>query len=45
MANSVIKYAPGVQGKDNTYYDQVLGSDLAVAYFQRAYSYLILLKK
>lgn len=44
MANSVIKYAPGVQGKDNTYYDQIMNSHLCEAYFQRAYSYLILLK-
>ena len=44
MANSVIKYAPGVKARDNTYYDQVLNSDLAEAYFQRAYSYLVLLK-
>lgn len=44
MANSVIKYAPGVKSNDNTYYDQLLNSHLSEAYFQRAYSYLILLK-
>lgn len=44
MANSVIKYAPQVKNVDKTYYDQIMNSDLAEAYFQRAYSYLILLK-
>lgn len=43
-ANSVIKYAPGVRGEDNTYYESVMNSHLCEAYFQRAYSYLILLK-
>lgn len=44
MANSVIKYAPDVKAADDTYYDQVMNSHLCEAYFQRAYSYLILLK-
>lgn len=44
MANSVLKYAPGVKSVDDTYYDQVLNSHLCEAYFQRAYSYLVLLK-
>lgn len=44
MANSVLKYAPGVTGIDNTYYEAMMNSNLCEAYFQRAYSYLILLK-
>lgn len=44
MANSVIYYAPGVRGKDDTYYEAVMNAHLCEAYFQRAYSYLILLK-
>lgn len=43
-ANSVIAYAPGVRGVDNTYYEAIMNSHLCEAYFQRAYSYLILLK-
>ncbi len=42
MANSVILYAPNVQ--DDTYYDAILNSHLAEAYFLRAYCYLILVK-
>ena len=44
MANSVLYYAPGVRGKDDTYYESVMNAHLCEAYFQRAYSYLILLK-
>lgn len=44
MANSVLSYAPGVRGKDDTYYESMMKSHLCEAYFQRAYSYLILLK-
>ena len=44
MANSVIYYAPGVMDKDDTYYESVMNSHLCEAYFQRAYSYLVLLK-
>lgn len=44
MANSVIKYAPGVKEVDDTYYDAQMNSNLAEAYFMRGYSYLILLK-
>lgn len=43
-ANSVIHYAPGVRSLDNTYYESVMNSHLCEAYFQRAYSYLVLLK-
>ena len=44
MANSVIYYAPSVRGIDNTYYESVMNAHLCEAYFQRAYSYLVLLK-
>lgn len=44
MANSVILYAPGVRKTDDTYYETVMNSHLCEAYFQRAYSYLLLLK-
>lgn len=44
MANSVIKYAPGVMGEDNTYYDAMMKSNLCEAYFMRAWCYLILAK-
>ncbi|MBP3511407.1 MAG: RagB/SusD family nutrient uptake outer membrane protein [Prevotella sp.] len=44
MANSVLAYAPGVRGLDDTYYESMMNSHLCEAYFQRAYSYLILLK-
>ena len=44
MANSVLKYAPQVQAKDNTYYDAVMKAHLCEAYFQRAYAYLVLVK-
>ncbi len=44
MANSVIKYAPGVRSIDNTYYESVMNSHLCEAYFMRAYSYFTLLK-
>lgn len=43
-ANTVIKNAPGVQSRDNTYYSSVLNSHLCEAYFMRAYCYLILVK-
>jgi len=43
-ANSVLHYAPAVRSIDNTYYESVMNSHLCEAYFQRAYSYLILLK-
>ena len=42
MANSVILYAPEV--KDDTYYEAILNSHLAEAYFLRAYCYLLLVK-
>ena len=44
IANSVIKYAPGVQAKDETYADAQMKSHLCEAYFIRAYCYLILVK-
>lgn len=43
-ANSVISYAPGVRSEDDTYYESVMNSHLAEAYFLRAYCYLILVK-
>ncbi len=42
MANSVILYAPNVE--DDTYYDAILNSHLAEAYFLRAYCYSLLVK-
>lgn len=42
MANSVILYAPQVD--DDTYYESILNSHLAEAYFLRAYCYLLLVK-
>lgn len=44
IANSVIKYAPGVQAEDQTYADAQMKSHLCEAYFIRAYCYLILVK-
>ncbi len=44
MANSVLKYAPEVQAKDNTYYKSMMQSHLCEAYFQRAWAYSILVK-
>ncbi len=44
MANSVLKYAPEVQAKDNTYYQSMMQSHLCEAYFQRAWAYSILVK-
>ncbi|MBR0036102.1 MAG: RagB/SusD family nutrient uptake outer membrane protein [Bacteroidales bacterium] len=44
MANSVLKYAPEVQDKDNTYYTSMMQSHLCEAYFQRAWAYTILVK-
>lgn len=42
MANSVLKYAPGVS--DDTYYDAMKNAHLCEAYFLRAYCYLLLVK-
>lgn len=42
MANSVIRYAPGVN--DDTYYEAMRNANLCEAYFLRAYSYLVLVK-
>lgn len=44
MANSVIKYAPSVRTIDDTYAESMLNSNLAEAYFIRAYNYFVLLK-
>ena len=44
MANSVLKFAPGVQTVDNTYHTAIMNSHLCEAYFQRAYANLILMK-
>ena len=44
VANSVIKYAPGVQAKDETYADAQMKAHLCEAYFQRAFCYLVLVK-
>lgn len=44
MANSVLKYAPSVMLEDDTYYEAVMNSHLAEAYFMRAYCYFTLVK-
>lgn len=44
MANSIIKYAPEVSKKDDTYYESMMNSHLCEAYWMRAYCYLILVK-
>ncbi|MCR5394850.1 MAG: RagB/SusD family nutrient uptake outer membrane protein [Bacteroidales bacterium] len=44
MANSVLDYAPDVQGIDDTYYNAMMQSHLCEAYFQRAWAYSILVK-
>lgn len=44
MANSVLRYAPSVMLEDDTYYESVMNSHLAEAYFMRAYCYFILVK-
>lgn len=43
-ANSVLKYAPGVQSIDNTYYESMMKAHFCEAYFMRAYANLILVK-
>lgn len=44
MANSVLKYAPIVKEKDETYHTAVMNSNLVEAYFMRAFSYFQLLR-
>lgn len=44
VANSVIKYAPGVRDIDNTYHESMMNAHLCEAYFMRAYCNLILVK-
>lgn len=43
-ANSIIKYAPEVKGKDETYHEAVMNSHLAEAYFMRAWAYFTLVR-
>lgn len=42
MANSVLKYAPDVRGKDQSYVEGALQAHLVEAYFLRAYTYFTL---
>jgi len=44
MANSVLKYAPGVRQEDDTYNQAILNSHLVEAYFMRAFSYFLLVR-
>lgn len=44
VANSVIKYAPDVQAIDETYNEAVMNSNLAEAYFMRAWIYFTLVR-
>lgn len=44
VANSIIKYAPEVKGKDKTYHEAVMNSNLAEAYFMRAWTYFTLVR-
>lgn len=44
VANSVIKYAPEVKEKDKTYHEAVMNSNLAEAYFMRAWTYFTLVR-
>lgn len=44
MANSVLKYAPGVRNIDQTYFQPVLNAHLVEAYFLRAFSYFQLVR-
>lgn len=44
MANSVLHYAPDVRLNDDTYYESVMNSHLAEAYFMRAFSYFLLVR-
>ena len=39
MANAVLKYAPGVIEKDESYYQSQMDSHLTEAYFLRGYNY------
>lgn len=44
MANAVLKYAPGVIEKDESYYQSQMDSHLTEAYFLRGLSYLYLVR-
>lgn len=44
VANSIIKYAPEVKEKDKTYHEAVMNSNLAEAYFMRAWTYFTLVR-
>lgn len=44
VANSVIKYAPDVKAADETYKEAVMNSNLAEAYFMRAWAYFTLVR-
>lgn len=44
MANSVIKYAPGVMSEDDTYKLSVMNSNLCEAYFMRDFCYFLLVR-
>ena len=44
VANSIIKFAPDVKGKDKTYHETVMNSNLAEAYFMRAWTYFTLVR-
>ena len=44
VANQVIKYAPEVQSIDDTYKEVVMNSNLAEAYFMRAWAYFTLVR-
>jgi len=44
MANSVIKYGPDVVGRDDSFYEGILNSWLAEAYFLRSLAYFYLVR-
>lgn len=44
LANSVLHYANGVRGLDDTYSEGAMKAHLAEAYFMRAYCYFLLVK-
>ena len=44
VANSIIKYAPEVKRQDETYHESVMNSNMAEAYFMRAWTYFTLVR-
>ena len=44
VANSIIKYAPEVKRQDETYHEAVMNSNMAEAYFMRAWTYFTLVR-